>query len=65
MAEDLDERILHGFVGFGGVAEILIGDAQRAALMDDDELGEPLARPFGLIALQQFADFDRRDAYLR
>ena len=51
VAEDLDERVLHRFVGFGGVAEILIGDAQRAALMDGDQLGEPLARLVGLAAL--------------
>ena len=36
VAEDLDERVLDGFVGVGGVAEILIGDAQRAPLMDRD-----------------------------
>ena len=59
MAEDLDERILDGFVSFRGVSEILIRDSQRPALMDDDELAKPLARPFGLVALQQFADFNR------
>ena len=44
VAEDLDERVLHGFVGFGGIAQVLIGDAQRPPLMHGDELGEPLAR---------------------
>jgi hypothetical protein len=28
-------------------------------LVDDDELAEPFARPFGLVALQQLADVDR------
>ena len=53
MAEDLDERVLHGFVGFGGVAQILIRDAQRAPLMDDDQLAEPLARLVHLAALRR------------
>ena len=31
--EHLDERVLDRFVGFGGVAQVLIGDARRAPLM--------------------------------
>ena len=65
VAEDLDEGVLDGFVGVGGVAEILIGDAQGAALMDGDELAEPFARRVGLAALQQLADFNRPAAYRR
>ena len=31
--EHLDERVLHGFVGLDGVAQVLIGDARRAPLV--------------------------------
>jgi uncharacterized protein (TIGR00255 family) len=37
VAEDLDERVLHGLVGFGRVAQILKGDPEGAALMRDDQ----------------------------
>ena len=33
VAEDLDEGVLHGLVGVGGVAKILIGDPEGATLM--------------------------------
>ena len=63
VAEHLDEGVLDGFVGLGGVAQVLIGDARRPALMLPDEPGEPLARLVHLAALDQAADFDRQRAY--
>jgi hypothetical protein len=41
--EHLDERVLDGFVGVCGIAEILVGDSKRPALMAGDEVGEPLS----------------------
>jgi hypothetical protein len=43
MREHLDERILHGFVGIVGVAQIVIRDPHRTALLAGDEFGEALA----------------------
>ena len=43
MGEHLDECVLDRLVGVRGVAQILIRDAQRAALMPRDQLREALA----------------------
>ena len=64
MGEDLDERVLHGFVGFGGVAQILVGDAKRAALVRSHQPGEPLARLVHAPTLDQSADLDRQPRVL-
>src|SRR5262245_6832058 len=43
VTEDLDEGILDGFVGLGGISQILVGDARRPALVLRDEIRETLA----------------------
>ena len=40
----LHERILHGFVGFGGITQIVPGDPRGPALLAGDDLREQLAR---------------------
>ena len=39
----LHERVLHGLVGVGRVAQVVERDAERPALMPGDQLGIPLA----------------------
>ena len=58
VAEDLEKGVLDGFVGVGGVAEVLIRDAERASLMNRDELGEALARFVQVAARDEIADLD-------
>ena len=60
MREDLYERVLHRLVGVGRVAEVLIGDAEGASLMQCDEVCEPLACGIAVAVLQQLANFDRQ-----
>src|SRR5262245_62566850 len=43
MGKDLDERVLNRLVSIGAVAQILIRDAERPALMADDEFTKTLA----------------------
>src|ERR1019366_7694804 len=64
VGKPLDEGVLHSFVGFGGVAQVLIRDAGGAALMDGDELAEAVARLVHLAALDQRADLDRQPRVL-
>ena len=40
----LDEGILHRFVGFGHIAQVVPGNARRAALLARDDLREQVAR---------------------
>ena len=58
VAEDLDERVLHRFVGFGGIVQILIRDPHRPALMNGHELGEALARPVEVAVDDEVANLD-------
>ena len=44
--ERLEERVLNDLVHFGGVAEIVVGDARRPALLPVDDCPEPLGRLF-------------------
>ena len=60
VAEHLDERVLDGFVGFGGVAEVLERDAQRAALMGHDEAFETFPSLIHCAAFDEFANVDRQ-----
>jgi len=60
VAEDLDEGVLHGFVGFGGITEILESNAKCAALMCNDEPFETLASLVHFAAFHVLADFDRQ-----
>ena len=48
MEEHLDEGILHGFVGIGRIAQVVIGDTKPAALQQRHERTEPVA---GRVAL--------------
>jgi hypothetical protein len=63
--EHLDERVLDDLVGIGGVPEILVGDARRAALVDLDERAEALAGLIHVAALDEAADLDRDPRILR
>jgi hypothetical protein len=50
----LDERVLHGFVSFGAIAQIVVGDSRCPSLMPSYELGISLAsacRPSACMAL--------------
>src|SRR5207302_2454855 len=44
VTECLDECILDGFVGIGDVAQILVSDPRRAALVGSNKTGESIAR---------------------
>ena len=44
MAEGLEKRVLHHFVGVGRIVQVLVGDAKRAALVNRDEFREALPR---------------------
>ena len=44
MRVGLDERVLHGFVGVGRIAQVVPGDARRPALLPRDDLREQVAR---------------------
>ena len=59
-AEHLDERVLHGFVGFGRVAQILIRDPRCAALVERRRVLEPLARRVEIAVLDELANLDRQ-----
>ena len=63
MAESLDEGVLHSFVGFGGIAKILVGNPKRPALVRGHEIGEAIARGVGVAALDEAANLDRESAY--
>jgi hypothetical protein len=58
MTEDLDERVLNGFVGFGGIAQILKRDSQSAALMGCDEAFEPLPGRLEVALFDKTPDLD-------
>jgi hypothetical protein len=58
VAEHLDEGVLDGFVGLGGITEILESDAKCAALMCNDESFETLASLFHFAAFHELANFD-------
>ena len=60
MAEDLDEGVLYGFVGFGCVAQILKGNAERAALVRGHEAREALAGFLGPPMHGEIANLDRK-----
>ncbi len=49
----LDERVLDGFVGVGGVAQIVIRDAQAPALQQRHQGAEPIARRLALAGQHQ------------
>jgi len=40
----LHERVLNGFIGFGGIAQIVPGNPRGAPLLAGDDLREQLAR---------------------
>jgi hypothetical protein len=40
----LHERVLNGFIGFGGITQIVPGNPRGAPLLAGDDLGEQLAR---------------------
>ena len=65
MREYLDERVLHRFVGVGGVAQVLVGDARRAMLVHGHELAEAVARLVVAAALDQAANLDCEPRILR
>ena len=52
----LDEGVLHRFVGIVRVAQVVIRDAQRAALLSGDEVGEPVAGGIALAGDDQRLD---------
>jgi hypothetical protein len=56
--EHFDERVLHGFVGFGGVAQILKRDSRRSPLVQRDQLAKPFARTIHFIVFNQAPDLD-------
>jgi hypothetical protein len=58
MREHLEEGVLDRFVGVGCIAEILIGDPKRPALMPGHEVGEPFAGGVDLAPIQQATDLD-------
>jgi hypothetical protein len=55
VAEDFDERVLDGLVGFGGVAQILKRDSQGATLMGRDQAFEANAGGVEIALLDQRA----------
>src|SRR5205823_13132259 len=63
--EYLDERVLHHFVGFVGVAQVLVGDARRAMLLHGHALAEAVARLVVAAALDQAANLDCEPRILR
>ena len=60
MGKDFDEGVLDGFVGFGGIPQILIGNSRRAPLMSFDQPGKELSRPIHVAAVDQLPDFNRQ-----
>ena len=54
--EHLDEGILHGLIGVGGVAQILERDSQRPALQQRHQRSEPIARLVFLSLLDEALD---------
>ena len=60
MGKDLDEGVLDGFVGFGGIAQILIRDSRRAPLMSFDQPGKELSRLVHVAPLDQLPDVNRQ-----
>ena len=64
-AKHLDERVLDGFVGFGGVAQILIRDARRAPLMRFDQSCKELSGLLQVVPLHKLADLDGQGRILR
>jgi hypothetical protein len=65
MSENLDECVLDRFVSVRGVAQVLIGDAQGAALMTGDQLGEAIAGFVDRATLEQGSDVDRQPGIFR
>ena len=59
--EHLDEGILHGLVGVGGVAQILERDPQRPALQQRHQRPEPIARLVLLSLLDEALDLSRQN----
>ena len=64
MREDFDERVLHRFVGLGGVAQVLVRDARGAALVNGDEACEALSRFIDVASFDKAADLDREPRIL-
>jgi hypothetical protein len=60
VGEHLDERILDGFVGFRGIAQVLVRDPQGPPLMSGDKAAKPFARFFGLASRDELPDLDRQ-----
>src|SRR5262245_17619286 len=58
VAEGLDERILHGLVGFGAVAQVLERNPRGPPLVRGDQLRELLARLVAGAPLDQVANLD-------
>ncbi|HUK33359.1 MAG TPA: hypothetical protein VLV86_05590 [Vicinamibacterales bacterium] len=60
MAEHFHERVLDGFVCLGCIAKVLEGDAQRAALMCNDEPFKTPARVVQIAVFDQFPNLDSK-----
>ena len=53
----LYEGVLHGLVGIGGIAEVVIRDAQSPALQERHEGAEPIASGLALASQHERLDF--------
>jgi hypothetical protein len=65
VGEHLDERILDRFVGFPGIAEILIGDAGCPALVQCDQFAESFTCFVGISPLDERPDLDGDSRIIR
>jgi hypothetical protein len=59
VGEHLHERVLYRFVGIVDVAQVLVGDADGAALLPGDQLAKALARGVALAGKDQRLDGTR------
>ena len=65
MGEHLEEGVLNGLVGLGRVAQVLIGNAQGAPLVNGNQARKALPRLVHRAVVDQAADFDREPRVLR